>query len=54
MSNSEHFETNAIRTQAEQSGFREHSVPIYMTSSFTFEDAEQGRALFADEIEGNI
>jgi O-succinylhomoserine sulfhydrylase len=50
----EHFETNAIRTQAEQSGFREHSVPIYMTSSFTFEDAEQGRALFADEIEGNI
>lgn len=51
---SEHFETIAIRTQAEQSGFREHSVPIYMTSSFTFEDAEQGRALFADEIEGNI
>ncbi len=50
----EHFETNAIRTQAEQSGFREHSVPIYMTSSFTFEDAEQGRAMFADEIEGNI
>ncbi len=51
---SNNFETNAIRTQAEQSGFREHSVPIYMTSSFTFEDAEQGRALFADEIEGNI
>ncbi len=51
---SNHFETNAVRTQAEQSSFREHSVPIYMTSSFTFEDAEQGRALFADEIEGNI
>lgn len=51
---SQHFETNAIRTQAEQSGYREHAVPIYMTSSFTFEDAEQGRALFADEIEGNI
>ncbi|MFZ4544840.1 MAG: trans-sulfuration enzyme family protein [Saprospiraceae bacterium] len=50
----DHFETNAIRTQSEQSGFREHSTPIYMTSSFTFEDAEQGRALFADEIEGNI
>jgi O-succinylhomoserine sulfhydrylase len=50
----QHFDTNAIRTQAEQSGFREHSVPVYLTSSFTFEDAEQGRALFADEIEGNI
>ena len=50
----EHFETNAIRTQAEQTGFREHSVPVYLTSSFTFEDAEQGRALFADELAGNI
>jgi O-succinylhomoserine sulfhydrylase len=48
------FETNAIRIQAEQTDFREHSVPLYMTSSFTFEDAEQGRALFADEITGNI
>ncbi|WP_250630230.1 trans-sulfuration enzyme family protein [Rhodoflexus caldus] len=49
-----HFETLAIRTQAEQSDFREHSVPLYLTSSFTFEDAEQARALFADEIPGNI
>jgi O-succinylhomoserine sulfhydrylase len=48
------IETQAIRIQAAQSSFREHSVPIYMTSSFTFEDAEQGRALFADEIQGNI
>ncbi len=49
-----HFETKAIRTQAEKSSFREHSSPIYMTSSFTFEEAEQARALFADEIDGNI
>ena len=48
------FETDAIRTQAERSSFREHSAPIYMTSSFVFEDAEQARALFADEIPGNI
>lgn len=48
------FETNAIRTQTERSQFREHSVPIYMTSSFVFDDAEQARALFADEIQGNI
>lgn len=49
-----HFETIAIRTQAEQTQYREHSVPLYLTSSFTFEDAEQARALFADEIPGNI
>lgn len=49
-----HFETKAIRNQSERSGFREHSVPLYMTSSFTFDDAEQARALFADEQEGNI
>ncbi len=50
----DNFETNAIRTRTEQSDYREHSSPIYFTSSFTFEDAEQARALFADEIPGNI
>src|SRR6476620_2048779 len=48
------FETLAVRTQLEKTENREHSVPLYMTSSFTFEDAEQARALFADEIPGNI
>jgi len=48
------FETNAIRTQFERTDNREHSVPVYLTSSFTFEDAEQMRAMFADELEGNI
>jgi O-succinylhomoserine sulfhydrylase len=48
------FETNAIRTQSERTQNREHSVPLYLTSSFTFEDAEQMRAMFADEQEGNI
>ncbi|MEO1052871.1 MAG: aminotransferase class I/II-fold pyridoxal phosphate-dependent enzyme [Bacteroidota bacterium] len=47
-------ETSAIRTQIDNSHQREHSAPIYMTSSFTFEDAEQARALFADEAQGNI
>ena len=50
----DNFETNAIRTRADQSDYREHGTPIYFTSSFTFEDAEQARALFADEIPGNI
>jgi O-succinylhomoserine sulfhydrylase len=47
-------ETQVIRTYPSRSEFREHSTPLYLTSSFTFETAEQGRALFADEIEGNI
>ena len=50
----ENFETKSIRTQTERSKNREHSTPLYLTSSFVFENAEQGRALFADEIEGNI
>lgn len=49
-----HFETNAIRTQTERSKQKEHSTPIFATSSFTFDNAEEARALFADEIEGNI
>ncbi|MDE3058927.1 MAG: O-succinylhomoserine sulfhydrylase [Bacteroidota bacterium] len=49
-----HFETSSIRIQNKQTGNREHSVPLYLTSSFTFENTEQGRALFADEIDGNI
>lgn len=47
-------ETDPIRSQHERSAFREHSVPLYLTSSFVFNDAEQARALFADEIPGNI
>lgn len=47
-------QTKAIRTQAKQSQNREHSVPLYLTSSFTFESAEQGKALFEESEEGNI
>lgn len=49
-----HKETKSIRVQAEKSKSREHSVPIFMTSSFVFDSAEHGRELFADEIPGNI
>jgi O-succinylhomoserine sulfhydrylase len=48
------FETEAIRTQIERSGFLEHSNPIYLTSSFVFEDAEDMRASFAEEKDRNI
>ena len=54
MSNFRNFETNAIRQQCENEQFREHSAPIFATSSFTFESAEHARELFADEVEGNI
>lgn len=54
MADFKHFETRAIRTGSESSQHREHSAPIYLTSSFTFDNAEQARGMFLDEIEGNI
>lgn len=50
----ENFETIAIRLQAARSHFKEHSVPLYLTSSYKFDDAEEMRALFASEKEGNV
>ncbi|QES87564.1 O-succinylhomoserine sulfhydrylase [Rhizosphaericola mali] len=47
-------QTKAIRTQVERSGKREHSVPVYLSSSFTFPDAEEMRAAFADENDDYI
>jgi len=47
-------ETSAIREQAPRTAEREHSVPLFLTSSFVFDSAEQARALFADEIPGNV
>jgi len=47
-------ESKLIRTQTPRSSNREHSTPLYLTSSFIFDDAEQGRAIFAEEQEGNI
>lgn len=49
-----HPETLAIRTQHPTTANREHSVPLFLTSSFVFDDAEQARALFAEEIEGPV
>lgn len=50
----EHFETDAIRTQIERTEFLEHSAPIYLSSSFVFEDAEDMRASFAEEKSRNL
>lgn len=48
------FETHCVRTQAERSCHKEHSVPIFETSSYVFDSAEEARAVFAEEEEGNI
>ena len=49
-----HPETLAIRTQTARGAEREHSTPLFLTSSFVFDDAEQARALFAEEEHGNV
>lgn len=49
-----HFETEAIRQQLERTQYQEHSVPLYLTSSFVFEDAEDMRASFAEEKQRNL
>lgn len=51
---SNYFETQAIRNQVERSQFSEHSAPLYLTSSFVFDDAEDMRASFAEEKEKNL
>lgn len=54
MNESQKFETRAVREGRQKTPFREHSTPVFLTSSFVFDDAEQARAMFADEIPGNI
>ena len=46
--------TEAIRIQAERTDEMEHSTPLFLTSSFVFDNAEEMRAAFADETEDNI
>src|SRR5579862_6150684 len=46
--------TKAIRTRAERTNEMEHSSPLFLTSSFCFDTAEEMRAAFADETNDNI
>ena len=48
------FETKAIRNQLERSQYKEHSTPLYLTSSFVFDDDEDLRAAFAGEKQRTI
>ncbi|OBQ57354.1 aminotransferase class I/II-fold pyridoxal phosphate-dependent enzyme [Tamlana sp. s12] len=54
MSNNKKFETLAVRTQSETTQFSEHSVPLYLTSGFVFDDAEEMRASFAEEKQRDL
>lgn len=45
------FETHAIRTQSARSQNNEHSVPLYLSSGFVFDSAEELRAAFSEEQE---
>jgi O-succinylhomoserine sulfhydrylase len=47
-------ETVAIRKHIDRTYQKEHSNPLYLTSSFVFDSAEEMAAVFADEQEGNI
>lgn len=46
--------SRVIRTQPERTHYREHSSPLYLSSSFIFDSAEQSRAVFADEEQAMI
>lgn len=48
------IETKAIRQQMDRTQYREHSNPMFLTSSFVFPSAEQMRDTFAGEAEGII
>ena len=47
-------ETQAIRLQYERTENNEHSVPLYLTSSYVFDDAEDMRSQFAEEKDGHV
>ncbi len=49
-----HKQSKLIRTRADRTPEKEHSSPMFLTSSFTFDNAEDMRAAFADETDDNI
>ncbi len=44
-----HPETNAVRIQTKKTGEKEHSTPLFLTSSFTYDTAEAMAAAFSDD-----
>ena len=50
----QHKQSKLIRARLEQTKNHEHASPLFLTSSFTFDNAEDMRAAFADETDANI
>jgi O-succinylhomoserine sulfhydrylase len=50
----QHPETQAVRIQIPRTNEMEHSAPLFLTTSFCFNDAEEMRATFAGELDNNI
>jgi O-succinylhomoserine sulfhydrylase len=44
-----HPETEAVRIQTQRTGEKEHSTPLFLTSSFVYDSAEDMSAAFADD-----
>jgi O-succinylhomoserine sulfhydrylase len=52
---SQHPETKAVRIQTPKTAQKEHSTPLFLTSGFTYNSAEEMAAAFADDtLEVNI
>ena len=49
-----HPHTQAVRIQTPWTGEKEHSTPLFLTSSFQFDSAEEMAATFAGELDNNI
>ena len=47
-------ETTGVRAQINRTQYREHSVPMFLTSSFTFGSAEEMAGMFSGELEGDV
>lgn len=45
----QHPETKAIRIQTERTAEKEHSTPLFLTSSFVYDNAEDMAAAFSDD-----
>lgn len=54
MEKNQQFETKAIRAQLERTQYNEHSTPIFLTSSFVFDTAEEMRDAFNDQNDSFI
>jgi O-succinylhomoserine sulfhydrylase len=48
------FDTRAVRAGIHRSQFNEHSEPVYLTSSFVFDNAAQAARRFANEEPGYV